>query len=165
MITPDNTIFPNNAVVLITDRVKLLDTDLANAVFGRPLRNSDPNQCVGVFGSVWVPDQDSLEMRGFMPTQEPTLGRYIITVQSFVKDMEEERGLNTHNTLSRILRGMLYNDAPLRQSLATLSSTVGNSTERYKRSGVSQQRYFSNELQGQWLYLSILEFWLETENT
>ena len=163
MISADDTIFPNNAVGLIQTRVTLLDADLF--VTTRPLRNSDPNQSVGVFGSVWVPQEQSLEMRGTSPTQQPSLGRYTLTVQSFIKDMEEARGLSVHNTLSRRLRAMLYTDAPLRDSLAGLSSTVGGSTERTQRMGVSQQRYFSNELQGQWLYLSILEFWLETENT
>ena len=94
---------------------------------------------------------------------EPTLQQYLITVQAFVKDMDEERGLATHSVLSKMIRSMLYRDDPLRVALGSLSVTTDNSIERTQRWGIRQQRYFSNELSGSWLYLSTLEFWLETE--
>lgn len=159
-IVADSTTFPNNVVEILETRSKLLDPDLF--VVKRPLKSTDPNQSIGITAAQWRPDEDSLEMRG-MATMEPTLSRYLITVQAFVKDMDEIRGLNVHSVLSRRIRAMLYNDTPLRASLASLSSTMLGVTERPRRWGVSQQRFFANEIESSWLYLSILEFWLETE--
>lgn len=160
MIVADNAVFPNNIVDLVATRCALIDTDLF--VIKRPLRNTDPNQSIGVVAALWAPDQESLEMRGFYPAP-PTLQRYSITVQAFVKHMDEVEGLNTHSVLSMLLRSMLYNDGPLRVGLSSLQSTLNGTTEQSQRWGIAQQRFFSNEISGDWLYLSTLEFWLETE--
>lgn len=164
MIVEDVTVFPGNAVKLIADRVKpAVDDDLF--VTKRPLRNSDPNQSVGVFANLWTPDMESVEMRGgpFPRSSEPTLQQYIIGVQAFIKDMDEQRGLNVHSVLAKRVRTMLYRDADLRVGFSSLSSTAGGSTESARRWGVRTQRYISDEIEGSWLYLSTLEFWLETE--
>lgn len=162
MIDADEPVFPNNVVVLVQARAQLLDPDLH--VYRRPLRDSDPNQSIGVFAAQWQPQQDSLEMRGGPQfVQEPTLQRYSISVQAFVKDMDEERGLFGHSVLSKMVRSMLYRDDPLRVGLSMLSVTMRGSTERARRWGITTQRFVSNELSGSWLYLSTLEFWLETE--
>lgn len=162
MIAQDDNIFPNNVVSLLETRFGLIDADLF--VTTRPLRNTDPNQSIGVFASLWAPNNESIEMRGVPHSVEPTLSRYTVTVQSFVKDMEETRGLGVHNTLSRLVRSMLYNDDPLRVALSQLQSISSGVTEQAQRWGMNQQRFFSNELRGQWLYLSVMEFWLETES-
>lgn len=155
-------LFPNNAVSILQTRCKLIDSDLF--VIRRPLRESDPTQSIGVFASAWEPDEESYEMRGSpQGPSEPTLQTYRIAVQAFVKDMDEERGLATHATLSKMIRSMLYRDDPLRVALSALSATMDDSTERTKRWGIRQTRYFSNEIEGNFLYLSVLEFWLETE--
>lgn len=162
MIVNNQNVFPNNAVEIITARTRLLDTDLF--VIKRPLRESDPNQSAGVFAAQWLPEEDSYEIVGGpVGRHEPTLQRYFITIQAFVKDMDEERGLATHSVLSKMIRSMLYRDNPLRVALGSLSVTTDSSIERTQRWGIRQQRYFSNELSGSWLYLSTLEFWLETE--
>lgn len=160
MITADNTTFPNNIVEMIATRAELIDDDLF--VAKRPLKPTDPNQSIGINATLWTPDDDSLEMRG-MAQMEPSLSRYLITIQAYVKDMDEINGLNVHSVLSRRLRAMLYNDAPLRAALWGLSSTLLGVTEKTQRWGVSRQRFYSNEISSSWLYLSILEFWLETE--
>lgn len=161
MVAADNSIFPNNIVDLVATRTTLLDSELA--VFKRPLRATDPNQSVGVTASVWTPNERSQEMIGQPLSTQPTLSRYGVTVQGFIRDMDEERGLNVHTVLSRMLRSMLYTDNALGVALSQLSSTLGPTTERSQRWGISQQRFFANEIKGEWLYLSILEFWLETE--
>lgn len=168
MISAETPVFPNNVVELIAARSSLLDDDLI--VVKRPLRRSDPVQSVGVFGAQWLPNDNSYEMRGGPEGRsEPSLSTYMISVQAFVKDMQEERGLYAHSVLSKMIRSMLYRDEPLRVALGSLSVTSGvgpsASTESTKRWGIRQQRYFSNELEGSWLYLSTLEFWLETETT
>jgi hypothetical protein len=161
MVAADDSVFPNNIVSIIKLRTQLLDSELE--VFGRPLRTTDPNQSVGITAAMWTPNERSQEMLGQPFSVQPTLSRYGITIQGFIRDMDEERGLNVHTVLARMLRGMLYTDNTLRVALSQLSSTLGPTTERSQRWGISQQRFFANEIKGEWLYLSILEFWLETE--
>ena len=60
MIVENQNVFPNNVVELVTARTRLLDTDLW--VTKRPLRESDPNQSVGVFAAQWLPEENSYEM-------------------------------------------------------------------------------------------------------
>lgn len=166
MITADTPVFPNNAVDLIAERAAFLDPDSVDkiTILRRPLRESDPVQSIGVFGSQWFPDEESLEMRSIPSgVQEPTLQSYLIAIQAFVKDMDEERGLATHSVLSKMIRSMLYRDEELRLRLRALTVTMQGSTERMMRWGIRSQRFLSNELSGSWLYLSTLEFWIETE--
>lgn len=164
MITADDTEFPANAISLIATASAGLDSDLF--VAKRPLRESDPNQSIGVYASMWLPDENSYEMRGRPDgIHEPTLQSYTIGVQAFVKDMDAERGLVVHATLSKMVRRLLYRDDTLRLGLRALQVTVDGSTERTQRFGVRSQRYVSNELQGTWLYLSTIEVFLETETS
>lgn len=162
-VVEDLDIFPNNVVTLMVDRFKLLDGDLY--VTSRPLRESDPNQAIGIFAEAWVPDEESYELKGAGPGQHsPTLSKYIISIQAFIKDADEIRGLATHNTMGNLVRRTLYHDAPLRLALNSLDIEDNGHGERLMKWGVRNQRYFSNEIKGTWLYLSTLEFWIETES-
>lgn len=166
MISATTPVFPNNIIDLIATRVRLLDESLLTSTYRRPLRESDPNTAAGVFAATWEPNEDSLEIRGMGQNpgpSEPTISTYIMGVQAFVKDFDEERGLARHSVLSKMIRSMLYRDAPLRVGLSTLSVTMNDSVERAQRWGVRAQRYLSNEIDGNFLYLSTLEFWLDTE--
>lgn len=160
MIEADEPIFPNNVVLLTRTAFKAIDVDLQ--VFGRPLRNTDPRQSVGVFGQMWTPDEESIEMYGLFP-HEPTLQTYLIGVQAFVKHGDEEVGLAIHSVLSNRVRSVLYRNEPFRVALSSLSATDSGTIESTRRWGVRAQRYFSNEIDAEWLYLSTLEFWIETE--
>lgn len=160
--TADDTIFPNNIVQLIFARTELLDPG-PDLVVRRAVRATDANQTVGVFAQNWSPQPDSNEFLGQDRAHQPTLGTYRVTVQALVRDTDEDRGLATHAAMSRTLRAMLYTDPPLRVALGQLSSTLLGTTESARRWGVTNQRFFTNEISGDWLYLSILEFWLETE--
>jgi hypothetical protein len=161
MIVPDQTLFPYNAVNLLVPQFQTIDADLF--LCKRPLRASDPVQSIGVFAETWMPNPDSLEMRGAVGSQEPTLSTYHISIQCLVRDMDEERGAAAHATLSKIVRAMLYRDDTIRIGLHLLTATVEGSTETTKTFGIRTQRYLSNEVQGTWLYLSQIEAWLETE--
>lgn len=171
MIAASEDVFPNNVVAILKTRFNLIDPEPDPAqklvVLGRPLRNSDPIQSIGLFATQWRGDDDSIEIRGTPSPgpSEPTIQRYTLGIQAFIKDMDEERGLNTHSVLSKMIRSMLYRDAPLRVGLASLRSELDGSTETTKRWGIGQTRYLSNEISGEWLFLSTLEFWLETEST
>ena len=162
VISVSTVVFPNNVVDLVATRMKAIDKDLY--VAKRQLRPSDPNQSLGVFASLWVPDDQSYEIKnGPVGRSEPSIQRYQITIQAFVKDMDEERGLAVHSVLSKMVRSVLYRDEPLRVGLTALSTTISGSTETTKRWQVDTARYIANEIQGSWLYLSTLDFWLETE--
>lgn len=165
MIEASDAVFPNNAIKVMWDRFKLLDPAGDVQVFRRPLMPTDPVQSIGVYGSIWRPVDDSYEMRGSASPgpQEPTLQRYSLFVQGFVKDADEERGSSAHSVMSKYILAMLYRDEPLRLGLAQLSSSLLGVTERTKRWGVSTQRFLNNELDAEWLYLSTVECWLETE--
>lgn len=166
MIQDTTPVFPNNIIDIVQTRIKLLDESLTNSTYRRPLRESDPNTAAGVFAATWEPDTESYEIRGLGSTpapSEPTISTYVIGVQAFVKDFDEERGLARHSVLSKMIRSMLYRDAPLRVGLSALSVTMNDSVERAQRWGIRAQRYLSNELDGNFLYLSTLEFWLDTE--
>lgn len=161
-IAADPNVFPNNIVQKLKARAQALDANLY--VAGRPLRNSDPTQSIGITSSMWTPDLESLEMMGLpVGNQQPTLSRYITNIQAFVKNMDEEVGISEHATLSNMLRTMLYSDSTLRVQLGSLVWTNGVKSERAQRWGILSQRFVSNEVRGEWLYLSNLEFWLETE--
>lgn len=164
MIEVNDAIFPNNVVLLLNDTYKALDPDFA--VFRRPLRHTDPRQSIGIVAQLWNPDDESIEMRGQVspgPT-EPTLSNYLIGIQAFVKEGDEEKGLALHATMSHLVRGVLYRNAPLRVALAGLTATdPTGGIERLKQWKVNTQRYFSNEIDSDWLYLSTLELWIETE--
>jgi hypothetical protein len=164
VITADSLVWPYNAVEAIAERATTLDEHLF--VTQRPLRSSDPLQSVGVFGMQWEPDESSFEMRGLPGgVHQPTLTSYLLGIQAFVKDTDEVRGAAVHGTLSRMVRTMLVTDPALRVSLRALSVTTSGYTERTQRFGVRTQRYLSNEIEGSWLYLSTIEFWIETETT
>ena len=158
MITDDISVFPNNAVAVIKTGMQSIDPDLR--IYGRPLRKSDPAQSIGVYGQQWLPNEQSFEVGG---TGEPSLSSYVITIQAFVKDMDEERGLDIHSVLSKLIRTTLYRDTSLMLALRALTVTMSGSIERTQRYGVKTVRYLSNEIDGNFLYLSTLEFFLETE--
>jgi hypothetical protein len=164
MISTNTTFFPYNAVNVMATRFATIDSDLV--ILKRPLRASDPVQTIGVSAAQWLPDEESFEMRGLPAAiHEPTLSSYLITIQVFVKDTDEERGAAVHATLAKHVRTMLYRDTALIVGLRQLSATVSGSTESTGRFGIRTQRYLSNELSGSWLYLSNIEFWLETETS
>lgn len=162
MIEASETVFPNSIIKVIADRAKLIDGDIF--VTKRPLRSSDPNQSVGVFPGQWVPDERTQEMGRINPG-EPTMQQYIVGVQAFIKDGDEEVGLARHSTLSYAIRSMLYRDAAIRVGFQSLAYTSNGVTERLRRWGIRSQRFLSNEVSGSWLYLSTLEIWAETDSS
>jgi hypothetical protein len=172
MIDASTIVFPNNVADLIATRLFVqgvidpeADPNLRVALYKRPLRPTDAYQAVGVFPTLWLPNDDSYEILGGpMPgPSEPSLQRYWISVQCFVRDTDETSGLAVHSVLSARVRTVLYRDVPLRVGLGALVVSLNGVVERYKRHGVRQQRYLASEVQGSFLYLSTVEYWIETE--
>lgn len=167
MLTGEEIVFPNNIVALLQTRFSLVDGDFH--VVPRPLRISDPDESIGIFAAMWSPDPESYEIRKVLGSggpgpSEPSISRYVVSLQSFVKDMDEQRGLARHSVMSTIVRSILYRDEPLRVALSQLNTQVVGVRERTLRWGVTTQRFLNNELgDNDWLFLSTLEFWLDTE--
>lgn len=165
MIVVDNNAaqFPWNAVILISDRLSLVDPDVQ--CFRRRLYNTDPVQTFGVSPASWIPVEESLEMRGADLAQEPTIQRYGLVVQAMCKDTDEERGIAVHSKMSKIARSVVLGDIPLRDSLRALYADLYGVRERTLRWSIRSQRFLSEELKGQFTYLSTIEVQLETENS
>lgn len=164
MITVSESIFPNNVVEVVAIPLDNIDPDIT--CFKRPLRNTDPQQSVGIHAQMWDPDPSSLEMLGAdnVHPQLPTLQTYTYGVQSFVKDGDEERGLAIHAMLANKVRSVLYTYEPLKVAFTSLSVSYENGqVEQLKRWGIRTARYFSGEIDSVNLYLSTLEFWVQTE--
>lgn len=164
MLEINEDVFPNNVVKYTALAMKGIDPDIS--VFKRALRNTDPQQSIGVFAQAWGPDDESYEMQtlGNPTPQMPTVQQYVLGVQAFVKDGDEERGLAVHAAMSQRVRSVLYTNPNLQLVLGQLSASLeGGWTESMRRWGIRTARYFSGEINAQKLYLSTLEFWVETE--
>lgn len=158
-LTATDAVFPENIIAVITARIKpAIDADLT--VLRRPIVPTDPAQTVGVFAWTWAPDQTSVEIRSV----QPTLNRHNIVIQSMIKSFDKQEAINIHSVLSSRLRNMFYNDAPLHVGLTLLSVTLDNVTERVQRRGITIQRFISREVEGQFLYTSWMDAWVETES-
>lgn len=160
-------VFPNNVILLLKTRVELIDPQFQGVVFRRPIRTSDPNFAVGIFGTTWDDDRDSVEIGGgrnkVLGQRNGTYQNYNVTLQAFVKDMDEERGLATHGVVAKYLRSTVAHDPSLAVALATLNSSVGGPVERFADWYVGSQRFYTNELKGSWLYMSTLDLRIRTQ--
>lgn len=147
--------FPNNVVDVLTEELGAVEG--VEHVAKRPLNPPDPNMSIGVYALDWIP-------QGFEIGQyEPVLATYNYALQAFVKHANEEEGILKHTLLSKLVRSMLYRETSIRVRLGALTETSLGIKERTQRWGVRQQRFISNEISGQFLFLSTMELWLETE--
>jgi len=147
--------FPNNVVEVLSDEFGSIEN--LQYVLKRPLNSTDPDMSIGIYALDWVPQ--SFEIGQY----EPVLATYHYALQAFVKHANEEEGILKHTLLSKLVRSMLYRETSIRVRLGALSETSLGIKERTQRWGVRQQRFISNELEGQFLFLSTMELWLETE--
>lgn len=162
MIDDSIEVFPNNVASLVAARIQMLDSDLV--VVGRPPRDSDGTQVVGVFPMTWTPNEDSFEMSNpIVAAHEATLNRYLIGVMSFVKDTDEQKGIRVHSVLAKLIRTILYRDPALAVGLGALSVTMLGSTERIQRRGIQVQRFLANEVDQVFMFVSSAEYFVETE--
>jgi hypothetical protein len=170
-INPDEQVFPNNVVKCLGIVMPSLGDPNELFVIKRPLRPTDPNKSVGIYSTLWQPNEDSYEMGhnnllgqpvGAMPG-EPTLSQYQIGIQTLVKHSDTEAALAISSILNKRIRAVLYRNDPLRLALGSLYVQDSTSRESMKRWGVRSQRYMSNEIEGKFVFVSVLDFWIETE--
>lgn len=161
MIDPDlEAVFPSNVVQCLAIVLPGVDADAT--LYRRPLRGTDPNYAIGVYATLWTPDNESFEM-GPKMDPEPTLQQYQIGIQTLVKDGDPQRALRVGSILNKRVRGVLYRNQPLRVALGQLQVTDGGYTESFRRCGIRSQRYMSNDLEGAFVFISVIDFWIETE--
>ena len=164
MISQGNIEFPNNVIEVMAFRIpSFCDPDSAAPdrikVLKRPLRQTDPQQCVGVFPSVKRPDVTSSEI-GFAA---PTLNRYGIIMQSLVKSTDEAEAISISSILANRLTRMFHHDSVLHAGLTALAVNMDNVRERLQRRGIELQRYLDNQVEGTFVRTSWVECWVETE--
>ena len=94
----------------------------------------------------------------------PTLGEYTVSIQSLITDADEERGIATHAALATRIRTTVARNAALQVALGRLTSAVSGHQEAFRRAEVRRQRYLTMELSGTWLYMSVTQFWFQTES-
>lgn len=160
MIDPTTPAFPQNFVNVLTEVLPSIDEDLT--ALSRPLRPTDPHMSIGIYATLWQPVEDSYEI-GHVAPGEATLNSYQVGVQTLIKDGDSQQGLNISSILSYRIRTVLYRNQPLRLALGTLRVEDGTFRESLRRWGVRSQRYMSNDLEGSFVTVSVLDLWIETE--
>lgn len=149
--------FPGNLVEVLKPVVGAVDG--VGDVLGRPIRRQDQTGLAAVFPGEWAPQDTEIGVGGL---GEPTIQRYTLNVQYAWKGTPEEAARAHHSTVSKKIRAMLYRDPDLRVALAGLSDEFLGVTERFARLGVPGQRFFSNEVDGLFVFLSHIDMWVET---
>ena len=161
-IDPDMPVFPTVISDLIYTRLATIDPS-GIQMWKRPILPQDAaaSPSIGVFARQAVPQEDSREFFGKVPTIE----RYYVTIHSFVLDVDIEAGLRLSSVLAKTIYSMLYTDQPLGVGFQSSTSTVGGMLERFKRYGVRQISYVNNQIGNDYFFLATTEFWFETETT
>lgn len=156
--------FPYNVVQVITTEYTSEKYPDVEIVVERPLTTLDASFSIGIVALTWVPGaHERAGQDNLLGQIEPTLATYHYAIQSLVRHTDPIEGLATAALLAKQVRTMLVRDPQVRLRLAALSETSLGATERLQRWGVGTQRYASNELEGEWLYLATTELWVETE--
>ena len=158
---PTIAVFPQNFVNVLAPVLHAIDEDQLTLA-KRPLRPTDPNMSIGVYGTLWQPEEESYEM-GHNPPQEPTLQQYQVGIQTLAKHGDVEALLNINSVLAYRIRTVLYRNQPLRLALGSLKVEDATFTESLRRWGIRTQRYMSNDVEGTFVTSSVLDLWIETE--
>ena len=164
MIDGDTQCFPNNIVNLVALRALQLIDPPDTAVVKRPVGITDQDQTISVVAVDWSPVQNSREMGTKTNPKEELIQRYTLVVQTLINDADEDRASNRHSVFSKMVRDMFYRDQVLQVALPQLSVAVGGIEEVVSDWGVRDQRQMVNHSEGSFLYLSTLDFWVETIN-
>lgn len=150
------TAFPANIIDTLVGFYET--TDGVTTVLKRPALPSDPDGTFFAFSDNWVPLDYEIGAAG------PTIARYACHFGFLTKTFDKEGGREAHSIISKNIRVMLYHDQTLRLRLQQLKESMLGITERVQRYGVTQQRFYANDLpQAQFLYVSAIDLWVETE--
>jgi hypothetical protein len=128
-------------------------------VVNRAVRAGDPHKTIGIVAENWEPVEGSSELG----IREPILHRYQFLIHNLTLSDDEVIGRDYFSNISKLIRVILYRNPELQLSLHELSEELLGQTERFKRSGVTRQRYAPGYLSGTWNFVGITSFWIETE--
>ena len=148
--------FPAMPVLWLVENIPLKLDGVEQAV-GRPVRPADPPCTVGVYADTWTPDPAHC-----IGQLHPSLARYNINIELFIKSTDEEYGHELHSQISKSLRAMVYGDPDLELSFRGMLDTEFGLTERLMKWGITNQRYMPGDLSGQFVFLSNTALWIET---
>lgn len=162
MISENYDCFPNNVVNLLSIAMAQVDDDCV--IVKRPIQSNDPDQTIAIVAFDWSPDLKSTEIAGVNPS-EPTVQVYKLAIQGLIADMDEEAGLARHSAMAKLIRGILYNNQPVRLALSKLEvlDSQGRWLEKALTWSVTSQQYQNNDLGGTFLFLSTLELSFKTQ--
>lgn len=127
-------------------------------VIKRQLHPEDPSKCLAVWPDDWNPT--SFEIGQI----DPAMSRYIYGVAYMTKTSDPEEGVADAALVAKTIRVMLYRDTALLQTLRQLNDPSLGMTERYLRHGASQ-KFFSNTIADEFVTISTLKLWVDTEIT
>lgn len=148
--------FPTNVIDVLHPLMEQLDG--IKHVYKRQIEPVDPDSSLGLTYFDWTPED--LELGGF----GPTLSTYRFGAQVMVKHTNEEDGTRLHVELATRVRRAFWQDLSVRAALSALVVEDGDWKERVQRWGVTQQRFASDQVDRQFLFLSMLEFFVQTES-
>jgi hypothetical protein len=160
--------FPGNVMQVLETRFLAGITDV-DVVAKRPLTPLDPSFSIGLVALNWQPGDHEIGSAssnpGTLGRVEPSTGTYHYLIQALIKHSDALEGLAYHGLFTKQVRAMLYRDPGVRLGLAALTEKSMGVTERLQKWGIGAQRFASNEIDSEWLYLSTTELWVETETT
>jgi hypothetical protein len=159
VILPTITAFPGNISYVFEEALKR--NQYVGPVVSRPIRQDDANMTAAVHVDAWEPDGPEPYEIG---QEEPTLQRYPFVIEymvRFIGDVAE--GRNVHSRASKSIRAMLYRDPELVLQLRRLNETVDGTVERAKRMVITRQRFFSNRMRSDMVFLSVIQGYVQTE--
>lgn len=130
-------------------------------VVERTVNRHDHHATLGLTIAEWVPDE--YEMAGSVA--EPTLAHYEFLLAHLVKSAEPEKGLKMHREAAKSLRMMLYEPGGVQVSLGALVHEENGRRERFQRMYVTSQQFDGNQIDGEFIYLSVTELRVDTETT
>lgn len=164
MIDTNTLCFPNNIVNVIAIRAKQIIDPVPDDlnVIKRPVDTMDPDQTLAIIPASWAPT-GSPEIASRTNQFENTIQSYTIMIQALVNDMSEEVAIARHSLFSTLIRRMLYRDPVLMGALTQLRVEVDGVVESTTKYGVRSQQFLVNPKDGSFQYLSIIEFYLETQ--
>lgn len=133
----------------------------SHMIVPRPLRMTDGAASIGVYPSTWTDVPGTKEI-GHIESAE---NRYVMKIQTMRKSMQESEGRALFANDSKLVRVILYRDPDLRLRLGGLQETLLGSVETVQRFMVARQNYESSELSGQFVYLSVTDYFIDTSIT
>lgn len=176
---PEDPVFPYNVVLAVRDALQELaphevGTDPKTGkpyrdglrIHCRRLTDADDTESIGVYPTVWDPNDESIEMSG-RPVPVATVSRYPIQIQSWITSSDEDTGIIKTSWLAVSIKTKLENSELLYAALRgpeMFVSLPNGKKETVLRYGVSSQSFLPTELNSNTFgYLSITEFYVDTQ--